>query len=158
MQTVEGNIEKEGMARNYKPVIDLGLGLDCVGVIIEWPSGVIYANQTSGFTCNRPQLEGVFMPLEDESRVFADALLEHFTSKPYDGGGWASREERITQTTADFLDIRLGAWGIQVDRSKLSESEEAWIHVVLISNPDERFPLYSGFEKAQGVLVWCNSD
>ena len=40
-----------------KPVIRLGQ-LDGLGLIITHPSGVLYANQTGGYACHHPEMEG----------------------------------------------------------------------------------------------------
>src|SRR6478735_2795556 len=48
-----------------KPTIELweSVGL---GLIVEMPSGVLYSNQTGGFSCLHPSAEGVFLPLGND--------------------------------------------------------------------------------------------
>ena len=48
-----------------KPTIELweSVGL---GLIVEMPSGVLYSNQTGGFSCLHPAIEGVFLPLRND--------------------------------------------------------------------------------------------
>ncbi|TLU67238.1 hypothetical protein FE810_02850 [Thalassotalea litorea] len=44
---------------------------------------------------------------------------------------------------------------IHVDSSKISDSYEAWVHVIVEEN---NFSDFSGFGEFKGVLTWCNSD
>ena len=37
-----------------------------VGVIIPWPTGVVYSNQVDGVACYQPRVEGFYVPLNDE--------------------------------------------------------------------------------------------
>jgi hypothetical protein len=48
-----------------KPTIELweSVGL---GLIVEMPSGVLYSNQTGGFSCLHPSTEGVFLPIRND--------------------------------------------------------------------------------------------
>jgi hypothetical protein len=41
-----------------------GAGL---GVIISSPTGVLYSNQTGGFSCLHPELEGAYIPLNTDA-------------------------------------------------------------------------------------------
>jgi hypothetical protein len=65
----------------------------------------------------------------------------------------------ISEATASTIDTLLntnaGTKGIAADRSRLGESEEAWVYVTIASAQNA---LYSGFGKSKGVLVWPNSD
>ena len=37
-----------------------------LGLILEWPSGVMITNQTGGTSCLAPEIEGVFIPLRND--------------------------------------------------------------------------------------------
>ena len=50
-----------------------------LGLVIIYPSGVRYTNQTGGTSCWHPQEEGVFVPLRDEMVDQEDLLYKHFT-------------------------------------------------------------------------------
>lgn len=134
-----------------------------IGLIIKWPSGVFFSNQTGGYACHHPQVEGVFVPLMDREAPYCEALEElerYFTGEKY--GGWC--DNGIDTETADFIDSLLataiGLQFIKVDRSMLADSEEAWVHAIIYPNQYEpRSPVVHGFEDGVGaVLTWPNSD
>ena len=150
-----------------KPIIRLyaswGLGL-----IIEYPSGVMYSNQVGGFSCLHPELEGVFIPLFDELKGEHQEtqLLNFFT-----GNKWMGNCARgIDAETADFVDevlIQSVATDVlRVDRQKLAQSCEAWVHVKIGEHIDTdlrnttqyKLSSLSSFYGKKGVLTWANSD
>lgn len=137
-----------------KPTVLL-YALDNAGLILPWPSGVIFQQQTGGYSCLQDSLEGVFVPLDDFAG-HAQELLRHFT-----GPIWRGNCARgINTETADFIDATLG-WipghsTIKVDRSRLADSHEAWIHVT-IADPVST-GLLEGFSAGSAVLTWPNSD
>ncbi|WP_338287599.1 DUF6210 family protein [Luteolibacter sp. LG18] len=131
------------------PLIDLhefhGLGL-----IVQWPSGVRYTNQTGGFACDHPEMEGVFAPLFDGiGHPALHAITQHFR------GDWHPLEIK----DADILDRILARHDldfIRTHRALLTESREAWIHVTLSGKESQ---LFSGFGTASSaILTWPNSD
>ncbi|MEW6302888.1 MAG: DUF6210 family protein [Verrucomicrobiota bacterium] len=127
---------------------------DGVGLIIAYPSGVTYVNQAGGLTCRQPELEGVFVPLTAQLSAVGNELQEYFT-----GPKWKGRcDDGIDVETADFVDglLRAHDWAgsLQVDRDRLSDSLEAWIHMRVGGNGF----FWPGFEGGHGVLVWENSD
>jgi hypothetical protein len=122
-----------------------------IGVIISHASGVLYSNQTQGHACEHPEEEGVFLPLPQMGPEFPAPLIqrlqEHFD------GNWDS----ILIADADFVDGELRSYGldfVEVDRTRLDDSFEAWIRVRFRRATD--FAL--GFDGASGVLTWTNSD
>lgn len=132
-----------------KPLVDL-LDFDGLGLIISFPSGVIYTNQVGGYACLHPEVEGVFVPLPVGHKKILFALQTHFS------GNWHHLEEK----DADVIDklLRSDDFGyIKVDRNRLSDSFESWIYVE-IDEIKETFPLIGGFEKPSGILTWANSD
>lgn len=137
---------------NVLPKIDLSFFQE-VGLILCRPSGVVYTNQAAGFGCLHPEVEGVFFPLPVEpGRAELYALTRHFK------GPWNS----LTQINADIVDDILRSNGhdsIKVDRTKLSNSYEAWV-CVTVTEPAKALPYqtFLGFGECQGVLTWPNSD
>ena len=130
-----------------------------VGLIILWPSNVLYTNQTGGYACLQPSVEGVFVPLHNELIDQERLLFEYFT-----GPKWAGCCCRgIDNETADEIDAILGlapaTQMLRVNRSQLYESYEAWIYVEIGRGvEDEVAAVLSGFTGCAGVLTWGNSD
>src|SRR6266498_164374 len=93
-------------------------------LIVEHPSGVLYENQTGGVSCGHPRLEGVLAPIEvsEESKEQIQRL--EYPVRP-----------GIPAETADAIDALLArepfARFIKVDRSRITESEEAWVFVLI---------------------------
>jgi hypothetical protein len=132
-----------------KPIIDL-FKFDSLGLIILFPSGVIYTNQVGGYACLHPEIEGIFLPLSIGHKKVLFALQQHFN------GSW----NHIEKSDAEIVDKLLHNDEfrfIKVDRTKLEESFEAWIYVE-IEKLSETLPLLKGFGKAKGILTWQNSD
>ena len=153
------------MASKGTPNIQLweGVGL---GLIIEYPSGVLYSNQTGGTTCLHPQAEGVFVPLRGEVEVESNALLSpetelyaYFASPPHSGTGATGG---LASADVDFIAAVLAKYRldrtIALNMDKLRDSHEAWVHVLV--NGDGGFECFSGFEPypRTGILTWTNSD
>jgi hypothetical protein len=139
-----------------KPVVNL-YDLDGIGIIIMFPSGVIYSNQTGGHSCLHPEEEGVFLPLSYELIDQQEMLQKHFA-----GPKWRSGcANGIDADTADFVDhvLHLSSTTgfVEVDRSRLSNSHEAWIYVKLELSSNKSGIIRS-FQNGVGVLTWSNSD
>lgn len=128
-----------------------------VGLIILYPSGVYYSNQAGGYACLQPFEEGFYAPLHNSAFQLEDELNKYFTGKKWQG--WCYQE--IDDEDADFIDKLLEksytTKFLKVDRTKLKKSFEAWIYVNG-TLPNEEYPIISGFESFEGVLVWENSD
>lgn len=126
---------------------DAGLGL-----IISYPTGVTYSNQTGGTFCLQPELEGAFIPLDAPD---AEAALEAWFTT---GGGEVIR---LPTSDADRIDEILResqlAPGITVDRDRLAESSEAWIYVSLHETEHAMFRGFAPYPRS-AVLTWQNSD
>jgi hypothetical protein len=167
-----------------KPLIRLyesgGLGL-----IVLFPSGVLYSNQVGGYSCRQPEAEGVYLPIVDEV-VNQEAPLHKYFTGPKLFGACANG---IDNEDADVIDEILHSQSltafISVDRSKLKESCEAWVYVKIANQLPERPVSYSsgvgktasgltitddeypsgiymyslyGFGECTGILTWNNSD
>ena len=128
-----------------------------VGIIVAHLSGVVYTNQTGGYATYHPSMEGVFVPLPRAGELQA-ALDEHF----FDGAKWEGHcYSGIDAGTADFIDQLLSTLpptrSVRVNRERLKESMEAWIHLTIVRPADDESP-FSGFDGAAAVLTWENSD
>ena len=137
-------------------------------LIVEHASGVAYQNQVGGVTCDRPRLEGVLAPVG----------VSHEASTQIKRLAYTNTALGISSGIADTIDALLAAQPtgrfLRVDRSRLVECQEAWIHVVIDSpekidahlEPDYFGPYVHsdyhgsvfGFGPAKGVLTWINSD
>jgi hypothetical protein len=133
-----------------KPKIDLSCG-DYFGIILPYATGFVFTNQVGGHACNHPELEGLFIPLDDgEERPTREAFQQHFH------GSWATlTNEEATMIDGALLKGNLGF--ITVDRTRLPDSVEAWVHVLL---DWERTRFLTDFDSKinQGILTWENSD
>jgi hypothetical protein len=130
-----------------------------IGIIIPCKSGVCYSNQTGGHACFHPEVEGVYVPLVDET-INQEARLEEFFTGPK-LQGWCC--DAIDAETADFVDSVLDSSpfsrGVKTDRKRLEASHEAWVHVTLPSTAqDPGISEIVGFEGAEAILTWANSD
>ncbi|MEM8530813.1 MAG: DUF6210 family protein [Chloroflexota bacterium] len=139
-----------------------------LGLIISWPSGIIYTNQTGGTACLQPELEGIFVPLRNECTAKERTLIspEHDLWDYFTNGKWAGTGATSGLGTEDaaFIDALLNrVWlfpAIRVDRQRLKESHEAWVFVSITGDELGSSPLFSGFAPypRTGVLTWQNSD
>jgi len=128
-----------------------------VMLVLAHPTGVFYKNQVAGYACRQEELEGVLASVD-----FSDAQTERIMTFEYPNGG-------VDNGVADQLDQVLSSSSrsrfIRVDRSRVADSFEAWVYVVVETPPDEPPPgrgdyhgsIY-GFGAAKGVLTWHNSD
>jgi len=151
-----------------QPYISL-FGHTGTGVIIEHPTGVFYSNQSGGTGCLHPKIEGIFVPfgndvLLDGHRFISpeNDLGSYFEGAKYGGTGATLG---IDYEDADVIDAilakaRVDQW-IEVDRSRLKESCEAWVFVMILQDEkDDGLSICSGFGPypKRGVLIWGNSD
>lgn len=156
---------------NRKPIIKLweAMGL---GLIIEYPSGIIYSNQTGGTACLHPEFEGVYFPiandLDNNYKLISPSidLYEYFTGSKHNGTGATNGldHEDIIVINKILDKYKLSAF-IKVDLNNLAKSHEAWIHVLIeipknISEFQLDLFLFEGFGPypRKGILTWANSD
>ena len=146
------------------PVIEL-YGASGIGCIVLLSSGVLYTNQTGGYACLHPVVEGVYAPLSDEQQAQQQQLFAYFTGSKYQG--WCT--EGIDEEDASVIDTILtkepDSACLRVNRQKLKDSHEAWVSVTIhepVNAPNgwkiqPGYTLY-GFAGKEGVLTWENSD
>lgn len=115
-----------------------------VGLIILYPSGVTYSNQTAGIMCAHPTAEGVYMPLSNDQRLANQFMT---VGQPFDKDDIAY--------LIDYLASSDDTSFLTIDDTRLGESHEAWLYVN-IGKP--RWPVLIGFEGYKGILTWENSD
>jgi hypothetical protein len=153
---VDGVVKKPANCRGL-PTVNL-ISMSQASLILLTASGVAYHNQTAGIGCDQRAEEGALLPLVepmlDEKSGVAEcplfgALYDLFTSR------WG----HMTEDTAKQIDAILGNFywtkGLTVDRSRLAESEEAWVYV----NVDPlTFRLVTRLNITKAVLIWPNSD
>jgi Family of unknown function (DUF6210) len=134
---------------------------DGIGLILLISTGIMYSNQTGGLTTRHPRVEGCFVPLSDRSGELVRQLTDHFTGTKWRG----YCDHGIDSETADLLDHLLDEWRpafefpITVDRTRMAESQEAWVYVnVAAPPPDQQVPILEGLTPCGAVLTWLNSD
>ncbi|WP_299247412.1 DUF6210 family protein [uncultured Aquimarina sp.] len=137
-----------------------------LGIIIEFPTGVLITNQTGGTACLHPEIEGVYVPLANDykeaTKEFLSpeiALIDYFESAKYKGSGALKGIDLedvavINEILAQFSLHKM----ITIDLEKLQESHEAWIHIKI--SPNSHLGILKGFSghALKGVLTWSNSD
>lgn len=145
--------------KNVHVSLDMFSGLD-LGIIVPRPSGVVYSNQAEGCACIRPKLEGIYIPFgffpERENEPNHKELSEYFIQKHGNRGC-------LTIDTANFIDEFLFPaelpFTAYVDRTRLTESYEAWVWLNLTAPNKDNYDYYTTFETPlNAVLVWPNSD
>lgn len=136
------------------------------GLIIKTRTGIVWTTQAGGTACLQPECEGLFVPfgndLSYDGRLlsFENGMSELFHGAP--GGvsfatSWAQRFEQALERYA------VEHWrpfsGIELDRTRLADSVEAWVHVIYQPTP-ELPALFEGVGEApfEAVLTWSNSD
>lgn len=130
-------------------------GIDGAAIIVPEKSGVFYTNHVHGTACLDKTLEGVLIPInndclpENHEELLESYLRRYFSELNHEFG------------SEDILSFNKLLWNfpettaIRVDESKVFESYEAWVHVIVEENT---FSDFSGFGTFKGVLTWCNSD
>ncbi len=149
-----------------KPIIEIwdSVGL---GIIIEYPTGVWVSQQTGGTSCLHPKVEGIYLPLHNDythkEHQFLSPeidLSQYFEGPKHNGTGATSGldQEDVKVITEILTKYKLGHI-LEINKSKLKESHEAWVHIWL--KPEKNnIPLWTGFEPypRNAILTWCNSD
>jgi hypothetical protein len=136
------------------------------GLIIKAKTGIVWTNQAGGVSCLQPECEGLYVPFGNDVSLdgrlisLESALFELFRGEV--GGmsfaevGWArSFELALKRYAAEhwrpFAEIEL-------DRARLGESVEAWVHVIY--RPMQFHVPFEGLGEPpfEAVLTWTNSD
>ena len=130
-----------------------------VGVIVSMRTGVVFSNQAGGYACMQPEIEGVYIPLDDDFNGIESKLHEYFTGRKHGGTGATSGlDEADAERVDEILRSRPLPCPMRVDRDLLDASMEAWVHVRL-GQETGLAALFEGFaSNARAVLTWANSD
>ncbi|MFT4251280.1 MAG: DUF6210 family protein [Caulobacter sp.] len=134
--------------------------LSGMGIIVSHPTGVLVTNQAGGYACAHPSLEGFYLPLVSAGSPVLAALDQHFHT-----GKWGGHcHSGFDAETADFMDELFAressSKGLKVDRERLAECLEAWVHVIFDEtafDPGVGAVLEPPSQGA-GVVTWPNSD
>lgn len=150
--------------------------LEGAALILDWPTGVIFTNQADGGSCMQPEVEGLLVPLNydhplDSPHLATDARLAAL----FDGGRIMGVDDKMAEAIDALLQENASTAFVRVDRERLRESMEAWVHVKVNSPPahglhgftghvgpgisgDQNSVLLLGFGHRRAVLTWRNSD
>ena len=110
------------------------------GIIVEHPTGVLYTNQTGGYSTNHPEKEGFLIP------------FDHDISHVGCWGVW-------TQEDLDTLDTDLTWLHLHRDKERWEYAEEAWVPVILNGNwKDSDGSGNLGLVGKKAWLTWENCD
>lgn len=139
-----------------------------VGLILPATSGVRYTNQTGGTCCLQPEIEGYFVPLRNDLALDPVELLgpdpelrDYFVGPKHRGAGATSGlDEEDADAIAEILAMHHLSGILDVDRSRLVDSHEAWVHVIVFADDSGVAPSFAGFGPfpRPGILTWGNSD
>jgi hypothetical protein len=141
-------------------MVDL-MGHAGTGLILEHPTGITYVTQAGGTYCLHPSCEGIFVSWFNDVELESNKLFS-----PQDalfGLSWEICSSAMSAAQANEVDAVLRATpsfqGIRVDRARLADSYEAWVHV-LIEPPHQLGDIVWGVDPfpRTGVLTWTNSD
>ncbi len=132
-----------------------------LGIILLYPSRVLYTNQVGGHNCLQLTAQGVYVPMFDEIKGLEQEkkLYKHFTGSKWVGGCGNG----IDEETANFIDSILSesyyTKYLTVDRTKLDDCVEAWIHVNIDTDlMGLTSPAIRNFDSLEAILTWANSD
>ena len=125
-----------------------------LGLIILEPSGILYYNQVGGTLCYQEYAEGILtFPYDPDGKLkefLAECMLDISSSNP------------ITAKDADYIDALFenscGAVPLKVNRDKLNQSYEAWLHVSIDYSEKYWNRMHTGFSRVEGILTWENSE
>jgi hypothetical protein len=134
------------------------------GLIIAAKTGIVYANQAGGKICLHMELEGVFIPVGNdvdlEGRLLSPEvrLSEHFLCTYFSNANPNGLTKADAEAIEAALHQNLLLRNVTVDLSRLQESHEAWVYVV-IGAPPTPLPPFEGLVPfpLKGVLTWSNN-
>jgi len=127
-----------------------------LGLIVKAATGVIYSSQTGGFANLHPHVEGFFVPLRTYFGMRELRALQAFCPSGFTADDGMDEE---TAVQLEWILAQQGFTCMRVDRAKLAESLEAWVHVRLSGDLGDKVPLREPRPEAlEAVLIWPNSD
>ena len=137
-------------------------GLETAVLLVEAQTGVGYLNQVGGQLCIQAEIEAALVPLEGGAELFE--ALDDLAFPMLSVGIGPDLAGQI-----DLIASRISECIVGVDQSRLEDSCEAWVHVLVNARVEERSGhdpkqdstsdgAIQGFGAAKGVLTWPNSD
>jgi hypothetical protein len=129
--------------------------LEQAALIILQSSGVTYFNQTMGNTCFQSEAEGILAPITNDPPLdnFYVGSLAYKLQKLT--GNKHFLEESDAEAIDELLATNLGGDTLQVDRTRLRDSYEAWVFVMIDKNNGGDLKDFAG---CKAVLTYPNSD
>ncbi len=132
-------------------------------LIIPCSTGIVYSNQAGGHSCSQPQAEGFLVPI---ANGFGPAPTHDFRSPENELGQYFEKLNScgasLTELNAAEIETimhKLPPWrGLMVDRTRLSESLEAWVFVTIKANGIRRMLVDGLKDPIRAILTWTNSD
>lgn len=129
-------------------------------VIIQAKTGVLYSNQTGGYECNHPEVEGNLFVLPEPIGLEKG---QYFLNCGFDPNGIEKTHADIHRLNAQLAYIVVeyrSEWNIRVDTDRLAEAQEAWIPIVMTKNArySKEALIVSNKNVLNGILTWNNSD
>jgi hypothetical protein len=125
--------------------------------IIAHKTGVSYSHQCGGLACTQNTIEGFLVPCSHSNEV-NEQLYRHFYEGPkYKGHCYSGLDE----DDAMVLDLVLASMGLaclSVDRQRLRNSIEAWVHLKVDSGLPCVPYCYNSDPASSVVMIWENSD
>lgn len=128
--------------------------LSGAALIVPEKTGVFFTNQVNGHICEQPQLEGFLIPINNDRFADDPEFLESLLFNIFDdyyGKFTEDKANEIDEILSRFPETK----GINVNRDRIDESVESWVHVVA---QETDFSCYKGFGEIRGILTWQNSD
>lgn len=126
-----------------------------LALIIPSKTGIVYRTQSGGHSCFQTEAEGYIVPIAGERQGIVERLHSHFAGPKW--GGWCS--QGIDDQTADEIEQLLDEVSrrdqITIDRDKLEDSWESWIHVKIHG---QLLSLIENSNPTSAILTWPNSD
>ena len=150
------------MTFEFERIVELSTTIG-TSLILNYPTGIGYTNQAGGTACLQPTAEGVLVPFDNDCDVERRFMSLELDLDQYFQTAWEGTNATlgIKDSDANAIDAllqsrKLTDW-IRVDRERLRESFEAWIHVTVLAD----HPFYChgfGPYPRHGILTWANSD
>jgi hypothetical protein len=130
-------------------------GIKTPCLIVPAKTGVVYLNQTGGYSCLQNSLEGYIIPVSDGllPKDYTNSLewkIEQF---------FKNRQGIIDQTIAqniqELLKTCKESSGVNINWERLNDSYESWLHVLV---NETEYSDYKGLYNIEAILTWTNSD
>lgn len=140
------------------PVIQVELQeFEGVCFIIGYESGVEYAHQCGGLSCEQRQMQGFLVPCPLSVSISEQLYAHFYTGPKYRGHCYSG----LDKEDAEFIDDLLASvdyGGLAVDRDRLSKSVEAWVYLKVKADYSCVPYCWNSDPDSSIVMVWENSD